>query len=94
MRIGFDSGLLNLRMFLLKVWLVPFTHEVSKCCSGVFDIWSKMGLELIAKVKKSDQGGIRGEANVVPGGIIQRFRKTYRNTNARLDETSKQMVSK
>ena len=38
-------------LVFLKVWLVPLVYKVSKCCSGMFHIWSKLVPEFYQKVK-------------------------------------------
>ena len=38
------------------VFLVPFVYEVSKCCPGIFDIWSKT----VHGIFQSDWGCPRG----------------------------------
>ena len=72
------------------MWLLPFVYEVSTCCSGVFDIGSKLARGFCQHVRKSHQGCPRDS---VQGGTPQRFRKTGRKINALHQERFKQMAA-
>ena len=45
---------------LVKVLLVQLVYEVSKCCSGVFEIWIKVAPEPIQQVKNIGAGCTKG----------------------------------
>ena len=57
--------LLRILVFLCSnVLLVPFGYQVSKCCSGIFDIWDKVAPDFVLKAKPSDQGEGEGGGSV------------------------------
>ena len=89
-----NTNLLNPCLLLLKVWLVPFVYEVSKSCSGIFDIWSKLASELYKKVEKIRPRVHQGMPKPVQGGTPQRFRITGRKQKALPDESFKQLAPK
>ena len=63
---------------------MPYVYEVSKCCSGKFDIWSKLVFKSARKSKTSDQGFPREcqtrSKGVPPRASEKQVAKTTRNT--------------
>ena len=64
-RIDCEYAILNM-VVCLSVLLVPFV--VSKCCSGIFDIWSKIVPKLIQQLEKIGLGLPREMPKSVQGG--------------------------
>ena len=93
-RIDWEYVFLNPCLFFLTVWLMPFVYEVSKFCSRIFDIWSKLVLNIFQKVKKSDQG-CPGRSTSVQGDTPPRgSEKTVRKKNAQTRDWFKQLAPK
>ena len=50
----------------LKVWLVPGVYEVSKCCPGIFDVWSELSEALLTVIEYQTRGA-QGRPTSVQG---------------------------
>ena len=83
---------LNPCLFWLKLCLMPFVYEVSKCCSGIFVIGADLPLKYYKKFRKMDQGCPRGSTSV-QGGTPKRFRRTGRKNKAFPHDNFKHMAS-
>ena len=81
-------------LVFLKVCLMPFVHDVSKCCSRIFDAWSKFALKLFPKVDKIAPSVPWGNPKSVQTGTAQRLRQTGRAKSALPRESTKQLALK